>query len=76
MTTLSLLHKIRAALKTVIQLCSRLTAIIWQPIPSHVQPDDDFMDAMLAKVSLEGEEALTIEERNRMIEISKRKSNV
>jgi membrane associated rhomboid family serine protease len=35
--------------------------------------DDAFMDAMLAKISLKGEDSLTAEEKKRMDQISKRK---
>lgn len=38
-----------------------------------VQTDDEFMDAMLAKVSLRGEDSLSSQEKRRMIAISKRK---
>ena len=36
-------------------------------------PDDEFMDAMLAKISLKGEETLSDLEKKRMIEISKKR---
>jgi hypothetical protein len=37
--------------------------------------DEQFMDAMLARISLYGEETLTAEEKQRMVEISKKKSS-
>ena len=39
-----------------------------------VLDDDQFMDAMLARISLYGEEILTPEEKNRMRKISERKT--
>jgi len=36
--------------------------------------DDQFMDAMLARISLYGESVLTPDEKNRMRKISERKS--
>jgi membrane associated rhomboid family serine protease len=40
-----------------------------------VMDDDEFMDSMLEKISQQGEKALTRDERNRMTEISMRKSH-